>query len=114
MSTIPNTIEKYLFTVDEAAAQLGLGRSKTYQLIMSGDLSSIHIGTRRLIPASAISAYIEAQVRNQRASRQLALSEIDYLIATGSARVLTLDGEQFVSVMSLNEYLSRHSATGVA
>lgn len=47
-----------LLDVDEAAAALGLGRSALYGLIGSGDLRSIRVGRRRLVPAAAIAAFI--------------------------------------------------------
>lgn len=40
---------------DEAALMVGLSRSRIYQLIGSGELRSIKVGRRRLVPMSAIS-----------------------------------------------------------
>jgi excisionase family DNA binding protein len=50
-----------LLDVEEAAEQLGVGRSKVYQLIGSGDLASIAIGTRRKVSRAAVDAYIAAR-----------------------------------------------------
>ena len=50
-----------LLSIDEAAAALGLGRTALYPELMSGRLRSFKVGRRRLIPASAIDAYIEAR-----------------------------------------------------
>jgi excisionase family DNA binding protein len=43
-----------LLSVDEASAQLGLGRSKVYGEIGLGHLRSLSVGRRRLVPQSAI------------------------------------------------------------
>jgi len=51
--------EKYLCSISDAAKALGLGRTKTYCLLASGDLESIQIGTRRLVKIDSIKAFIE-------------------------------------------------------
>jgi excisionase family DNA binding protein len=40
--------------VEEAAQALGIGRALVYDLIRSGRLRSFKVGSRRLIPVSAI------------------------------------------------------------
>ncbi len=48
-----------LLSVSEACEALGgLGRSKVYEIIGRGELRSIAIGRRRMIPAGAIAEYI--------------------------------------------------------
>ena len=42
------------FTMDEASERLGLGRSKVYDLIRSGHLTSITAGTRRLVSRASV------------------------------------------------------------
>jgi excisionase family DNA binding protein len=54
-------LEKKLLTVAETAVVLGLGRSMTYSLTMSGALRSITIGSARRIPVEAIDEFIRAQ-----------------------------------------------------
>jgi excisionase family DNA binding protein len=49
-----------LLSVDEAAATLGLGRSRLYEDLLAGRLRSVKVGRRRLIPATAVRQYIEA------------------------------------------------------
>lgn len=44
--------------VDFAASQIGVGRSTTYQLIRTGELRSVKVRGRRLVPESAIAEYI--------------------------------------------------------
>ncbi|MCX4470797.1 excisionase family DNA-binding protein [Micromonospora sp. NBC_01655] len=50
----PTPITPRVLRVDEAARALGIGRSLVYELIRSGRLRSFKVGSRRLIPASAI------------------------------------------------------------
>jgi len=45
--------------VDEAAALLGIGRSRLYGEIQSGRLASVQVGRRRLIPAAAIRDFVD-------------------------------------------------------
>ena len=52
-------MEQLLYGVDQAAKMLGLGRVKTYELIMSGQLVSHTVGRRRLISAEALRAYVK-------------------------------------------------------
>lgn len=47
---------------EEAAELLRVGRSTVYDLMRSRRLVSIKIGRRRLIPADAVTAYIEGLV----------------------------------------------------
>ena len=49
-----------LLSIDEAATALGIGRTAFYHELANGRLRSFKVGRRRLIPASAIDAYIEA------------------------------------------------------
>jgi excisionase family DNA binding protein len=48
-----------LLRVEEAAAWLGLGRTKTYELVGCGALGSVCIGRSRRVPASALASFIE-------------------------------------------------------
>ncbi|WP_435055181.1 excisionase family DNA-binding protein [Micromonospora aurantiaca (nom. illeg.)] len=49
-----SSITPRVLRVEEAAHALGIGRSLVYDLIRSGRLRSFKVGSRRLIPASAI------------------------------------------------------------
>jgi excisionase family DNA binding protein len=49
-----------LLDVDEASSALGIGRSKAYDLIAAGELHSVKVGRRRLVPAASIATYIRA------------------------------------------------------
>ncbi len=48
-----------LLSIPEAAALAGLGRSALYALIGRGELRSLKVGRRRLVPASAIRELVE-------------------------------------------------------
>lgn len=45
---------KRLYSINETAHALGIGRTKTYELIADGVLKTITIGRRRLVKAESI------------------------------------------------------------
>jgi excisionase family DNA binding protein len=49
-----------LLSIGQAASALGIGRTALYQELGAGRLRSFRVGRRRLVPMSAIDAYIEA------------------------------------------------------
>lgn len=51
------------FSVADAAKRLGIGRSLTWELIRTGDLDSLTVGKRRLVPADAIEAFLAGRRR---------------------------------------------------
>jgi len=53
-------VEKLLLTPEEAAAALGIGRSKMYELLAARAVESVRIGAARRVPAAAVVAYVEA------------------------------------------------------
>jgi excisionase family DNA binding protein len=57
-------MEKVLLTPIEAAVALGIGRSKLYELIRSGALASVRIGTCRRISVEALAAYAASLARD--------------------------------------------------
>jgi excisionase family DNA binding protein len=52
------TMERLLFTPIEAARILGIGRSKLYELLASGQLHSVQIGSCRRVPAQALHNFL--------------------------------------------------------
>jgi excisionase family DNA binding protein len=52
--------EVLLYSVTEAAVMLGIGRTNVYSLLASGDLRSVKIGGRRLIPRQVILDFVES------------------------------------------------------
>lgn len=62
LASLPDvvTAEPVMLSIPEAANQLGVGTTKVKQLIASGELDSITIGRRRLIPAASVRAFAPA------------------------------------------------------
>lgn len=55
---IPELIGKRNLRITEAAQILGLGRSKTYQLIASGRLKSVKLDSARRVPVAALTEFL--------------------------------------------------------
>lgn len=53
----PSTEEAVMLSVPEAAERLGVGTTKVKQLIASGQLASVTIGRRRLVPAAIVRSF---------------------------------------------------------
>ena len=51
--------ERLLVSVREAAQILGLARDRTYELVRSGELRSLSVGRKRLVPRMELEAWIE-------------------------------------------------------
>ena len=47
-----------LLSVDEAARQLGIGRSALYGELAAGRLRSLKVGRRRLVPSGALAEFV--------------------------------------------------------
>ena len=62
-------MEKLLLAIPEAAQVLGVGRSRLYELMADGDVESVHIGRRRLVPADALEAYARKLRDEQRVAQ---------------------------------------------
>jgi excisionase family DNA binding protein len=54
-------VQRVAYSPTEAALVTGLSRNTIYELIGSGQLRSVKVGGRRLIPASAILALVEGE-----------------------------------------------------
>lgn len=54
-----------LLTVEEAREALGLSRSKFYDLLGTGEIETVHIGTARRVPAEALEKYVAALRANR-------------------------------------------------
>ena len=55
---IPELIGKQNLRILEAAQILGIGRSKTYELIASGRLKSIKLDSARRVPVAALTEFL--------------------------------------------------------
>lgn len=52
-------MEQVLLKVEQAAAQLGLGRSQVYRMVADGLLPTVRMGRAVRIPAAALRAWVE-------------------------------------------------------
>ena len=53
----PSCEEAVMLSVPEAAERLGVGTTKVKQLIASGQLASVTIGRRRLVPSAILRSF---------------------------------------------------------
>lgn len=54
-------MERLMLRPIEAAEAIGIGRSKVYELLASGELPSIRIGSSVRVPVEALKAWIAKQ-----------------------------------------------------
>ena len=54
-----------LLTINQVAALLNIGRTKTYEIVRSNKMQSIKVGSRRLIPRDAVEKYIAEVSKDQ-------------------------------------------------
>lgn len=50
---------RLLYSIDDAAEMLSLGKSKVEELIRRDVIETVTIGRRRLVPAEALTDYVE-------------------------------------------------------
>ena len=55
-------MDRLLLRPAEAAEAIGIGRSKVYELLASGDLPSIRIGGVIRVPVTSLHAWIEGKL----------------------------------------------------
>jgi excisionase family DNA binding protein len=60
---------RVLLTVDEAAEQLGIGRTLAWRLVSNGELESVQIGRLRRVPAPAVTDYATQLIARQSARK---------------------------------------------
>ena len=53
-------------TVPEAAAELGIGQALAWRLVWSGEIRSIKLGDRRLVPRAALDVLLETDAERER------------------------------------------------
>lgn len=54
--------EKLAFTVEEAAEILGIGRNLAYEGVKNGDIPSIRIGKRIVVPKAALKKKLDGPI----------------------------------------------------
>lgn len=71
-------MDKLLFTPSEAAAVLGIGRSKVYELLSDGQLPSVRIDRCRHIPADELVALVCSKRKEERLRAGAPLTSAQY------------------------------------
>ncbi|HKR51082.1 MAG TPA: helix-turn-helix domain-containing protein [Pseudonocardiaceae bacterium] len=56
---------KLAYSIDEACSMLSIGRSVMFDLLRRNEIISVKIGRRRVIPATALDAYLAKLVAEQ-------------------------------------------------
>lgn len=70
MSKIETTLSapRVMLTVEAAAAQLSISRTRMYALIKTGDVFSVRVGKLRRVPAEALTDYVRQLTAAQSAA----------------------------------------------
>lgn len=55
--------ERMTLTIEEAAALLGISRALAYELVKRGELPSLRLGRRLVMPRKALEAFLETAMR---------------------------------------------------
>jgi excisionase family DNA binding protein len=55
-----NDIQPLTVTVEQAAKLLGIGRSTAYELVHTGDIPSLRLGRRIVVPTSGLTELLTA------------------------------------------------------
>jgi excisionase family DNA binding protein len=58
MNPVPTPDERPTLTVEEAGAALGIGRASAYSAARNGDLPTIRVGRRLLVPTAPFRAML--------------------------------------------------------
>ena len=64
-SDVRETENPLCLRVEEAARLLGISRSKTYELVATGDIPSVEIGGLRRVPRAALERIVSTQAREE-------------------------------------------------
>jgi excisionase family DNA binding protein len=54
----PDTTPRVLLSIEAAAERLSIGRTTMYALVKSGQIKTVRVGRRRLVPTDELTAYI--------------------------------------------------------
>jgi excisionase family DNA binding protein len=60
-----NPNHRLLLSVEEAADVLRLGRTRTYELVMTRKIQSVKVGRRRLVVRSSLLDFVQTLLREQ-------------------------------------------------
>jgi excisionase family DNA binding protein len=60
-----------LLDVDEVRSRLNIGRTRTYELIQTGELPSLKIGSLRRVPESSLARFIAERTTGRETSSEV-------------------------------------------
>lgn len=77
-------MDPLLVSVEDAARALGIGKTLAYELVARGELPRVKVGRRTLIPAQALSEWVDAQAKAARMA----------IGAPGTAEILSIQARK--------------------
>lgn len=76
--------ERLTYSIDEAAEAIGVGRGSAYELVRRGDLRTVRVGRRVLVPREAVRDFLGLRHKQGAASAsampEAAPDEVTYLV----------------------------------
>jgi excisionase family DNA binding protein len=76
--------ERLTYTVEEAARAIGVSRGLAYELVRRGDLRTVHVGRRVLVPRDAVRDFLglgqEQVSAPPRTTPENGIAEVTYLV----------------------------------
>jgi excisionase family DNA binding protein len=63
--TTTDKLAKLAYSTEEACEALSIGRTVLFDLMARGDIVSVKVGRRRLIPVASLTAYLDRLVAQQ-------------------------------------------------
>jgi excisionase family DNA binding protein len=66
-----------LFTVEEAARALGIGRTRMFALIQGGDVETVLIGRLRRIPVDALHTFVSRLRDSAESSDRVTVDDLE-------------------------------------
>ncbi len=73
-----------MLNVQQVADQLGIGKTKVYELLDRGDIRSLRIGAARRIPRAAVAEFVFRHLREMDPSSGLDVTPVRDGVAEGS------------------------------
>jgi excisionase family DNA binding protein len=72
------------YSIDEAAEAIGVGRGSAYELVRRGNLRTVRVGRRVLVPRDAVLEFLglehEQEAASPKATPEPAPDEVTYLV----------------------------------
>jgi excisionase family DNA binding protein len=65
---IDGTLDPISVDIRGACRLTGIGRSKLYELLISGEVPSVKVGKRRVVPVAGLRAWLDKLAAEQRAA----------------------------------------------